>query len=406
LTPSFLCLFLWLLISALLCFPTTKRLMNTSVADAERALYAAHEALAVIKVFVAQQEAKNSPLSSFSRARDTIFNAFMQYVRSTVTAAAQGTLAKVGSNGGLADVNNGMADLVELLCQELEAVRRDRDFAADAIERFNATMLDFRTEDDVTQVYKHRIIELQAVINGTKRPQDIRPDVGVRAPVVPTGLAVTDDQKRLEACNALSRLTSQMKDKLERLRAENMKLAGDKSVLAGENKLLCDRVKVLEAQLGVMSASSSVNLRELHKQRTLVSRLAAQKDGGRLHQQQQHQLQPGECLVGGMVMDREVALWLHDVYNTLLANPAAAETLRNLRGSDASAPASSIGRASADDSSAGSRPKRTPSASTRDTASRPPSRPASGSVPTYGQTKGHTMSFTDFIADPDPEVVE
>jgi hypothetical protein len=385
--------------------------MNTSIADAERALLAAHEALAVIKMFVAEHEAKSGSLSTVSQARDTIFNTFMHYVRSSVTAVARGTLCKVApGSAGPSHVTGDMAELVSLLCDELEAERRDRAFADEAVSRFNATMLTLRLEDDVTQVYKHRIVELQAVINGTKKPQDIRPEVGIRAPVVPTGITVTEEQQRAEALNSLSRLTGQMKDKLERVRADNLKVTGEKGILVAENRLLADRVKVLEAQLGVMSASSAVNLRELHKQRTLVARLAAQKDGARQHQVQPHQLQPGECVVGGIVMDREVALWLHDVYNALLANPAAAETLRTLRGTaaaESSGPASSIGRASADETaSSESRPKRTPSASTRDTNSRPSSRPASGSVPTYGQTRGYTQSFTEFIADPDPEVVE
>jgi hypothetical protein len=380
--------------------------MPTTVGDAERALYAAHEAIAVVKMYLSEQQDRSwSASPDDARSRDLIIDGFMQYVRSVVTAAAQGTLAKAPPPVS--------GDLVSMLCSELEAVRRDREFTADAVERFNATMLRLRSDDDVTQVYKHRIVELQAVINGTKRPQDIQPDVGVRAPVVPTGLSVTEDQKRAEACNSLSRLTSQMKDKMERLKAENIKLSGDKAILVTEAKLLADRVKVLEAQLGVMASSASVNLRELHKQRTLVSRLAAQKDDARLHQrQQQHQLQPGECLVGGIVMDRDVALWLHDVYHALLADPTAAETLRNLKRSDreCSAAPSTISRGSAEESSGSQRAKRTPSASTRETnslpASRPGSRPASGSIPTYGQTKGLTMSFTEFIADPDPEIPE
>ena len=393
----------------------------TSTAEAEHALLAAHENLAVLKLYISGHHATNSSLSTNAHARDGIIDAFMSYVRSTVTAVAHGTLPGIsadapnGSSRYTSEGSGQLSQLVGMLCGELEVERRERAFAADALHKFNATMLDFRLEDDVTQVYKHRIVELQAVINGTKRPQDIRSDVGVKPPVVPTGLNVTEEQKRLEACNALSRLTNQMKDKMERLRAENMKLLGDKSVLVGENKLLADRVKVLETQLAIMSASSSVNLRELNKQRTLTARLASAKDNA--HQrQQQHQLQPGECVVGGVVMDKEVAMWLHDVYNALLANPGAAETLQNLRGGSGHRDGtvgsiSAVGAASDEASSAHQSSKRTPSASTRDTTSRPASRPvsrpaSSGTVPSYGQTRGYTQSFTEYISDPEPETVE
>jgi hypothetical protein len=135
-----------------------------------------------------------------------------------------------------------------------------------------------------------------------------------------------------------------MKDKCDRLQAENLLLSSDSVALRAENKMLLDRLRVVEAQLAVLNASASTVLHELSKQREINAKLtvnaATDDDQGRTSGGHVP-LQPGECVVAGVVMEKEVALWLKDVYVTLLHHPETIQTIEALRRGSSAAPSSS-----------------------------------------------------------------
>lgn len=284
-----------------------------------------------------------------------------------------------------------LATLTHLLTQQLEAERRNKHFYVSASTSFNRILEGYREENAAIAAYKDRIVELQAVLNDTKKVGEVGALVGPptnTAPkhavassgggsaaaaaavsssplVVPVDCIPSDEQKRREVANALAAVTIHMKDKWERTNAECSVLLSEKAYLMTESRLLLDRVKVLEAQLSVVTASASACLRELQKARSQEAQRSQQ-----LYRAQNSHIAPSPhilqerlsavtttastssllpaasrvesstvvtadggptCVIGGVTMEVSVALWLRDVYVSLMANPDAAGVLQLLR---------------------------------------------------------------------------
>ena len=321
--------------------------------EVEQVLLIAHEAIAKLKLFVATQEAINKAEKEAGRnpngadvsadaaeaVEDTgdLFDGLLEYIRGTVSNALNGgTRAKPARIRARSPPPHGsrhieaeaaqLRSLLRATISELEAERAEKHALMNEVRQFNKVVDDYRRDNNVLQVYKDRIVELQAVINGTKRPGEVGAEIGEsRLESVPADVVLTADQKRKEVANELARLATQARDKSERFKAENMKLQAEKVSLIGQNSILVDRVKVLEAQLSVLTASSSVALRELSKQRLQAAMAIEAPNAVR------RQLQTGEVRVGGVTMEAEVAIWLKNMYTKLLNDPEASKTLMSVK---------------------------------------------------------------------------
>lgn len=420
--------------------------MDCKPAEVDQALVAAHNAVATLKRFVVQEElvkfqefrkrdgVRLRPDMPTPRSfREDIFDGLMHWVRSTVSDAQSGFLVpwvtdadgpSPSANAPLhasATSQGTLATLLTLMSEQIERDRKAKEFSAGAIHNFNQTLNGYREENRAMDAYKDRIIELQAVINHTKRYNEIDTEVGAAAKpkLVPSDCILSEGQKRKEVANELASITTSMRDKLERVEAENTKLVADKVFAAAETKLLGDRVRVLEAQLAVLNASSAVSLRELAKAREenaryLLSGGVGASNGGLASYHvtentsptsptKPSPASPREVEINGVVIHRDVAKWMIDVYKALLENPEAAEKLQALRNVSSIRSASSGGGGAGGGSSAGStRPAAAiPSRavdSARSSASVPGSADARDRLGSAQQRVGSARSFADHVS--------
>lgn len=346
-------------------------MMDCKPAEVDQALVAAHNAVAILKRFVVQEElvklqefrkrdgVRLRPDMPVPRSfREQIFDGVMQWVRCTVTDAQSGFLLPNPDGDGIVHPSttqgppssqSTLAVVLSMMTQQMEHDRKAKEFNAATVHLFNQTLNGYREENRAMDAYKDRIIELQAVINHTKRYSEIDTEVGaaLKPKLVPSDCIPSEGQRRKEVANELANVTTSMKDKLERVVAENAKLVSEKLYSAAENKLLSDRVRVLEAQLAVLNASSAVTLRELNKAReenakhllggggsatALLSSLASYSpQPPSSPSKQQTTNSPREVEINGLVIHKDVAKWMVEVYKALLDNPEAAEKLQGLR---------------------------------------------------------------------------
>jgi hypothetical protein len=341
--------------------------MDCKPAEVDLALVAAHNAVATLKRFVVQEELVK--LQEFRKRdgvrlrpdmptprsfREQIFDGVMQWVRCTVADAQSGFLIPSPEVDGVHSLSQTqqsshatLAVVLQMMAQQMEHDRKAKEFNAATVHTFNQTLNGYREENRAIDAYKDRIIELQAVINHTKRYSEIDTEIGaaLKPKLVPSDCVPSEGQRRKEVANELASVTSSMKDKLQRVEAENAKLISEKLYTAVENKLLSDRVRVLEAQLAVLNASSAVSLRELSKTREENARhlIGGVPPGAALLSSSlasgspqppsptKQPTSPRDVEINGLIIHRDVAKWLVEVYKALLENPEAAEKLQALR---------------------------------------------------------------------------
>lgn len=334
--------------------------MDCKPSEVDAALIAAHNAVAVLKRFVTQEEAikfhefrksdggrlrPDMPPPRFFR--EMIFDGLMQWVRSTVSDAQSGFIIPWNDTGDVPAASDKdtptaqgtMSVLLAMMSEQMERERKSKEFCAATLHAFNQTLNGYREENRTLDAYRDRIIELQAVINHTKRYSEIDTEIGAasRPRLVPSDCIPSEEQRRREVANQLASTTMSMKEKLERVEADNAKLAADRLLIVSENKLLNDRVRVLEAQLAILNASSAVSLRELSKAREENARYhaATPPPGGLAVQPPSSPTlktsSPRNVEINGVPIPREVAKWMLEVYKALLDNPEAADKLQALR---------------------------------------------------------------------------
>ena len=182
----------------------------------------------------------------------------------------------------------------------------------------------FREDVDVIEAYKCRIIELQKVINGTKLPGElsavIEPAVrNGRGQVIPVNAEGSPSQQQNETIHKLSKHIVTLKEKLDRAEAENCQWSANVAALLGENSMLTDHVKLLETEVTSLGKSNASLTKELTKAR-LVQNTSGGGGGGK----------GGDVIIGGMVIDAEVALWIKDVYVGLSQGKETNEVLASI----------------------------------------------------------------------------
>ena len=167
----------------------------------------------------------------------------------------------------------------------------------------------FREDMDVVDAYKSRIVELQKVVNGTLPPGELPPTIEAPRKVA-VGIELSTTQQQSEMVHNLSRMVVTLREKLDRSEAEASQWSANVAALLGENAMLSDRVRLLETEVITLGKHNSTLTKELAK-----TRLGS----------------GGDVTIGDVTIDREVALWIKDVYVGLAEGKDTKEVVQAIR---------------------------------------------------------------------------
>ncbi len=327
-------------------------------------------ALAVVKSFVAAVEEQSTTIQSGCKATD-ILDSFAQYVASVAALAATNALPvyreadkRERQDGQLrvSDELFHLRSLVSALSAQLLEERNDKRVFLSQVNQFNTVVRSYRNENNVLQVYKERIKQLQRT-EGNSLPDSAHHQHRPASP-----------KKANEAANELARLTCTMKDKMDRARAENVKLSADKMALLGDKGLLLDRVRVMEMQLGVLAESSGHAQREVAKLRATSPRAPA--TSGKVDTSD-------VVMVGGVAMERDVVNWLKEMYYTLMSDT---------NGNAKKQPQQSLGTSAILQPTKRGVPPPRPVSSSEGSV-----RPLRSNTTTYAESKGERRQFSSYV---------
>lgn len=252
---------------------------------------------------------------------DPIIAAFVQYLASKGIQSAKVTSHQPQKPS---EADNHLIRLIQLLSNGLEQAHST---ASQQSGNLTEALTQYRSETDITDVYKGRIVDLQKVINGTKLPGELDAFIGRQELVVPTGAELTNAQRQRETVHEVSRLAGRVTDNNERLRAHNALLSSQVAGLLAENALLMDRISLLEDQVAALGNSAAVTMRALNKSRQTGAAMTAAGNtsvGNR-------SLKANETVVAGVTMDRETALWLKEVHAQLASGKKVDEALQSTK---------------------------------------------------------------------------
>jgi hypothetical protein len=325
----------------------------TAVAQLEEALAALHRAVGTIRAFVVHHTAtaEDSSTNASLGQCGPVFDAFLRYARSVASAATSDNNGATDANlasvpalaprGGETDEATftrrrgtteveHLRQLVDLLVQQVADELSGHDSTDGAKRRLTDQLEALRLDAAVTTVYQGRVRELLSLLGHQDQATSERlTSIAVQPRAV--------DEARTETAlvaTELGRLTANMKDKLNRVVAENAKLHADRGALLAENALLFARVEKLEQQLSTMAASASGTLKELDRSRqrfanskaalTTPPRRSTTPSGAKASNTTAHSTAeasaPTTLRIGDVVIDRNVALWMKDMYAALLAD--------------------------------------------------------------------------------------
>lgn len=416
---------------------------NLSVEELQHAVADAHAAVAQLKAFIMAAAARNAAAAGLADAAaeavaetyGDVLDACMSYLRTAVASAASGVLGSssmVPLNGTQRRVEDPAAaaqavvpdegarlrTLVNALTRQLEAeIAVPAEVTSHDRQRLAAQLEALQTESSIVRLYKHRIRELLALMNCNQPLTAERLTTIVHA-------HDGEDKRSAQVASDLGRLAAQSREKLERQRAELLKLQSDRVALLAENSMLFDRVQALEAQVATITSSASSTLHELSRTRVRAAKDVAstkRPDVSRPATSASKLLNisdpsnaaasgPQTLRVGDVVIDRDVALWMKDMYVALSSDPDTSNLVppQGKRPSVSPVvPKGSAGPAASTKSAQSPPPADVTNASRPSSGAstgpvprgHPPRRAASvGSVPSRRSAGGSSGSFTQHVA--------
>ena len=322
--------------------------------DVETAMVELHRAAGVLASYLQD----SSTVGSTGYHTDLI-QSFLGYVRAAVSSAADGSIHHGAAGPKVVDATmkgtlpisheegRRLRAMVTALNAQLEMELRAK--AAVVVEQSRLTRLleELRLEKDLSDVLKQRIKELvHKGADCVSVPGEVSADCRIAA----------ERSQVQQVATELGRVTAGMKERHDRHKAEVLKLRSDKLALLAENALLFEKSKLLQEQLYTMSQSASMSLRQLQRERVSNASAAAvsrdpvarrtmtpagstsarklpgdagphvatlEAEEGASDVPKTH----GSIRIDNVVIDRDMALWMKDMYVALAQDPETAGML-------------------------------------------------------------------------------